>query len=139
MNLSTVRGMHPEMTDSQLRNNLLHNYEFAIECAYRLDYANAISATKMGYKKPYTNRVVWLIMYNSGLGGWQKRHTSLAQYIKHGGKLENLTVNDWKKLQLNFHEIYSLHYYVNILEEADELGQLIKDMTPPQVEIKKRP
>lgn len=131
LEVSTVRGMYPNLTDSQIKYKLLHDYPFSIECAYRLDSANSKSALKMGFKSTYTNRVVTIIIYNSGLGNWRKHHYNLARYIKRGGKLEDLSVKDWKKLHLSFHEVYSLNYYVNVLEQADILSNTIKNMATP--------
>ncbi len=125
LQVSTVRGMHPELTDAQIKHKLLHDYTFSVECAYRLDFANKLEAYKKGYKSEYANRVFILIVYNSGVGSWKKYHQGLSKYIKRGGKLEKITLMDWKELRLNFREIYSLNYYSKILEQVDILNGII--------------
>ena len=131
LEVSTVKGMYPNLTDEQIKNRLLHDYPFAIECAYRLDASNQKAAEKLGYKTTYKNRVVTIIIYNAGLGNWKKYHYNLARYVKTGRKLEDLSVKDWKKYHLSFREIYSLNYYINVTEEADLLEGFIKDAVVP--------
>lgn len=127
LEVSTVKGMYPNLTNEQIKYRLLHDYPFAIECAYRLDYANQRVANRMGFKSVYQNRVVTIIIYNSGLNNWHRYHYNLAKYIKSGAKLEDLSVKDWKRLHLSFREIYSLNYYVDVTEEADCLEGFIRD------------
>lgn len=127
LQVSTVHGMYPKLTAKQIKHKLLYDYAFAIEAAYRLDYANQQDATHLGFTSNYTNRVVSLILYNAGGGSWRKYHESLHRYLKKGGKLETITVLDWKKLGLNFREIFSLNYYVHILIQADILKGIIQN------------
>jgi len=118
MQLDVVAGMYPKMPLDKIKKALLNDYSFSIEAAYRLDHANRENAYNLGFKSEYQNRVVGLIIYNSGLGSWKKYHYSLGKYLKTGGKLEDLTLRDWTTYRLNFREVYSLNYYSGILTEA---------------------
>jgi hypothetical protein len=130
LQVKTVYGMAPKaLTKEQIKSKLMHDYTFAIEMAYRLDAANQRSALKMGYKTAYNNRVTGLILYNAGLGNWKNFHYNLGRYLRHGSKLEDLSVAVWRKYHFNFREIYSLNYYVNVLVESDILKKFVQDAT----------
>lgn len=125
--VSTVRGMYPKLTAKQIKHNLLYHYNFAIEVAYRLDYANKATALRKGFTTTYSTRVAGLIMYNCGEGSWNKYHMNIAKCLKKGEKLENLTIMDLKKLDMNFREMFSINYYIRVLAQADTLNEIIKD------------
>lgn len=138
LQVKTVVGMVPSSyTKDRIRTKLQHDNTFAIEQAYKLDAANRTSAYRMGYKTVYENEVVGLILYNAGLGNWKNYHYNLGRYLRHGNKLEDLSVKKWREYHFNFREIYSLNYYVNILTESDKLNQIIRDSaTPTPVPVK---
>lgn len=129
--LSAVRDMYPNMSEAQIKKKLMKDLDFAIECSYRLDYANQKSAFKMGFTNVYQNRVVGTILYNAGLGNWKRYHQGLAKYLKEGNKLEDMTIRQWGKYKVNFREVYSLNYYAGVLRRSNQLDWYrIKYSTP---------
>ena len=132
LQVKTVLGMIAKTyTRERVKYLLQNDYSFAIEQSYKLDSLNQRSAFRMGYKTAYNNRVVGLILYNAGLGNWQKYHYNLGKYLKRGNKLEDLSVREWRRYSLGFHEVYSLNYYVNILDESDRLQKFIQNQVEP--------